>query len=353
MTNKIVPIRFVDNKLVLLDQRKLFLKEEDFICSSLEDVYFAIKDMVVRGAPAIGVSAAYGMYLKALSLEDFGHADFISEMKKAGAYLNTARPTAVNLSYAINEMLGVLDVSSMPNNISNRDDVLKLLWDKALDIHKEDEEANKRIGENMLSLLKDSKSILTVCNAGILATTAYGTATSAFYLAKEKERPLKVYACETRPRLQGARLTAYELHKNDIDVTVITDGMVAHLMANNMVDGVIAGCDRVASNGDTANKIGTQNISIIAKRFNIPFYIACPTSTIDMNIEDGSQIVIEERDRDEVAFIDNIPIVPLGVKVFNPAFDVTDHKDITAIVTERGILRPDYTKSIKEIMRKI
>ena len=232
----------------------------------------------------------------------------------------------------------------------NWDEISELknaLYKEAVAIHQEDIDANRKIGENMLSLLKNAKSVLTVCNAGILATTSYGTATSAMYLAKEQGKELLVYACETRPRLQGARLTAYELNKNDIDVTVITDGMVAHLMSKKMVDAVIVGCDRVASNGDTANKIGTKNISIIAKRYGIPMYIACPTSTIDMDIEDGSKIVIEQRDSAEVTHINGIRIVPPGVKVFNPSFDVTDNSDITAIVTEKGIAYPPYNVTLK------
>ncbi|HOD93194.1 MAG TPA: S-methyl-5-thioribose-1-phosphate isomerase [Clostridia bacterium] len=342
MKGKISPIEFSNNKLILIDQRKLFETEEYFVCDSIESVYFAIKDMVVRGAPAIGVAAGYGMYIKALSLNIPDINDFRLEMKKAGEYLNSARPTAVNLSYAIKRMISVvneewLDIRMLKNT----------LYKQAIAIHNEDIHANKMIGENMLSLLGDSKSVLTVCNAGILATTAYGTATSVMYLAKEQGKELSVYACETRPRLQGARLTSYELSRNGIDVTVITDGMVAHLMSKKMVDAVITGCDRVASNGDTANKIGTKNISIIAKRYGIPMYIACPISTIDMDIKDGSEIIIEERDPSEVTHIRGVQIIPSGVKVFNPSFDVTDHEDITAIVTEKGIAYPPYDVTLK------
>lgn len=340
--NEITPIEFKDNKLILIDQRKLFDSEEFFVCDSIESVYFSIKEMVVRGAPAIGVTAGYGMYIKALSIKTADLDEFRIEMKKAAEYLDSSRPTAVNLSYATKRIMSVVN--------ENWDEVGELknaLYKEAIAIHQEDIDANRKIGENMLSLLKNAKSVLTVCNAGILATTAYGTATSAMYLAKEQGKELIVYACETRPRLQGARLTAYELNKNGIDVTVITDGMVAHLMSKNMVDAVIVGCDRVASNGDTANKIGTKNISIIAKRYNIPMYIACPTSTIDMDIEDGSKIVIEQRDSVEVTHINGVRIVPPGVKVFNPSFDVTDNEDITAIVTEKGIAYPPYNITLK------
>ena len=340
--NEITPIEFKDNKLILIDQRKLFDSEEFFVCDSIESVYFSIKEMVVRGAPAIGVTAGYGMYIKALSLNTADLDEFRIEMKKAAEYLDSSRPTAVNLSYATKRIMSVVN--------ENWDEISELknaLYKEAVAIHQEDIDANRKIGENMLSLLKNAKSVLTVCNAGILATTSYGTATSAMYLAKEQGKELLVYACETRPRLQGARLTAYELNKNDIDVTVITDGMVAHLMSKKMVDAVIVGCDRVASNGDTANKIGTKNISIIAKRYGIPMYIACPTSTIDMDIEDGSKIVIEQRDSAEVTHINGIRIVPPGVKVFNPSFDVTDNSDITAIVTEKGIAYPPYNVTLK------
>jgi methylthioribose-1-phosphate isomerase len=233
------------------------------------------------------------------------------------------------------------------NEWKNVAELISALNKEAVAIHNEDVQANKVIGENMLSLLKNAKSVLTVCNAGILATTAYGTATAAMYLAKEQGKQLSVFACETRPRLQGARLTSYELNKNGVDVTVITDGMVAHVMSKKMVDAVITGCDRVASNGDTANKIGTKNISIIAKRFKIPMYIACPTSTIDLGIKDGSEIIIEERDASEVTHIRGVQVIPSGVKVFNPSFDVTDHDDITAIVTEKGIAFPPYDVTLK------
>ncbi len=339
---KLTPIEFKENKLILMDQRKLFETEEYFACNSIEDVHFSIKDMVVRGAPAIGVSAGYGMYIKALSFHSEDIDTFKIEMRKAAEYLNSARPTAVNLSYATGRMLSVVD-----ENLDGIESIKNALYNEAVAIHNEDIQSNRKIGENMLSLLQKAKSVLTVCNAGILATTAYGTATSAMYLAKEQGKELSVYACETRPRLQGSRLTSYELSKNGIDVTVITDGMVAHLMSKKMVDAVIAGCDRVASNGDTANKIGTKNISIIAKRYGIPMYIACPTSTIDINIEDGSEIVIEERDPIEVTHINGVRIVPPGVKVFNPSFDVTDHDDITAIVTEKGIAYPPYDVTLK------
>ena len=342
MMEKLTPIQFKDNKLILIDQRKLFEIEEYFVCESIEAVHFSIKDMVVRGAPAIGVSAGYGMYIKALSIHSNDLDAFRIEMKNAAAYLDSARPTAVNLSYATSRMLSVAN-----ENWDDIESVKQALYNEAVAIHNEDILANKTIGENMLSLLKNAKSVLTVCNAGILATTAYGTATAAMYLAKERGKELSVYACETRPRLQGARLTSYELSRNGIDVTVITDGMVAHIMSKKMVDAVIAGCDRVASNGDTANKIGTKNISIIAKRYGVPVYIACPTSTIDMNIENGAKIVIEERDPYEVTHISAVRIVPPGVKVYNPSFDVTDHEDITAIVTEKGIAYPPYHVTLK------
>lgn len=340
--NKITPIEFKNGKLVLIDQRKLFETEELYVCNTLEDVYFAIKDMIVRGAPAIGVAAGYGMYIKALSILTEDRNIFLLEMKKAGEYLDSSRPTAVNLSYAINRMISVILL-----NDCTVSQIKKMLFEEAVMIHREDETANKMIGENMLLVLKGAKTVLTVCNAGILATTAYGTATAAIYLASERGQDIKVYACETRPRLQGARLTSYELHKNGIDVTVITDGMVAHLMSLGFVDAVIAGCDRVASNGDTANKIGTKNISIVARYYNVPMYIACPTSTIDMSIKDGSSIKIEERDGREVTHISGVRIVPEGVKVYNPSFDVTENKNITAIVTEKGIAYPPFTDSLK------
>jgi len=324
---KIITVKLNDNKLIMLDQRKLPNKIEYFTAINLEQVFYAIKEMVVRGAPLIGVVAAYGMYISYLNGDD---------LEKSGKYLNGARPTAVNLSWAINKML-----------VAYKEDKDLLVQAKA--IHQEDIDTNYKIGNYLIELLEKKRNILTHCNAGILATTKYGTATAAFYIGKEKGIDYKVYADETRPRLQGAKLTAFELSNSNIDVTVITDNMAAHFMSEGKIDAVITGCDRVAANGDVANKIGTLNVSIIAKYYNIPMYIATPTSTIDMSLKSGEYIPIENRDISEVAKIQNTSITPKNVNILNPAFDITPNENVTAIVTEKGIVYPPFNKNLNKL----
>ncbi|MBN2851961.1 MAG: S-methyl-5-thioribose-1-phosphate isomerase [Clostridia bacterium] len=320
-------VQLKDRNLIMLDQRFLPNKVDYYTASTKEQVFYAIKEMVVRGAPLIGVVAAYGMYLSYLMGED---------LEKTADYLNSSRPTAVNLSWAIKKMLKAHDEK---RNL--------LLEAKA--IHQEDIDTNRKIGEYLIDILGEKRNILTHCNAGALATTKYGTATAPFYLGREKGIHYKVYADETRPRLQGASLTAFELFHNSIDVTVITDNMAAHFMSKGKIEAVITGCDRVAANGDTANKIGTLNVSVIAKYYHIPMYIAAPTSTIDMSLSNGDLIPIEERDPIEVTSRFGINTVPIGVKVLNPAFDVTPHENITAIVTEKGIIYPPFKENLEKI----
>lgn len=343
--SKITPIKFENGKLVLLDQRKLPLSEEYLHFDRILDVFSAIRDMVVRGAPAIGIAAAYGMVLSANECNSECCDDILQKMKKDGEYLKTARPTAVNLSWAVNLML------KKALEIKKRDPVL-FKWDllaEAVKIHEEDIRANKAIGEFSLILLKDKKNILTHCNAGILATSDYGTATAVFYIGKEKDINFKVFADETRPRLQGSRLTAYELIANGIDVTVISDSAAAYLMSRGEIDAVITGADRIASNGDTANKIGTLSVSVNARYFGIPMYIAAPVSTIDMNLESGDLIPIEERDGGEVINRFGVRTAPEGVKVRNPAFDITPAENITAIITEKGIVYKPFKDNLKKL----
>lgn len=333
--------------MILLDQRKLPSVTEYVILSKVTEVYSAIKDMVVRGAPAIGVAAAYGMVLSVLECKSVDSNEILLKMKKDGEFLKTARPTAVNLEWAVNLMIDKAVAMKGKDPVYLK----KYLLEEAVEIHKNDIKTNRKIGEFAFELLKGKKNILTHCNAGILATTEYGTATSVFYIGKEKGVDFMVYADETRPRLQGSRLTAYELQTYGIDVTVISDSAAAHLMNIGEIEAVITGCDRVAANGDTANKIGTLSISIAAKFYGIPMYIAAPTSTIDMNIESGTFIPIEERSGDEVVNGFGIRTAPEGVKVRNPAFDVTPAENITAIITEKGIVYPPYCKNLKKIHR--
>lgn len=343
--NKLIPIEFKNGKLYLLDQRKLPFETTFVEIDSVKKVHEAIKKMVVRGAPAIGVTAAYGMVISAMECQSDCCEDILSKMLKDGEFLKTARPTAVNLSWAV-------DLMNKRAVVLKAKDPLLFKWDilgEAVKIHEEDVVTNRKIGEFTLEVLGSKRNILTHCNAGILATTAYGTATSVFYVGREKGIDFKVFADETRPRLQGARLTAYELMENDIDVTVISDNAAAHLMSTGEIEAVITGCDRVAANGDTANKIGTLSVSTAAVYFGIPMYIACPLSTVDFNLESGKEIPIEERDHSEVEFIMGNRILPEGVKVRNPAFDVTPAENITAIITEKGIAYPPYNENLRKI----
>ncbi|MBN2557650.1 MAG: S-methyl-5-thioribose-1-phosphate isomerase, partial [Clostridia bacterium] len=297
------------------------------------------------GAPAIGIAAAYGMVLSAMECTSGDCSDILEKMKTDGELLKNARPTAANLEWAVSLMI------ERASLIKKRDPIL-FKWDllnEAVKIHKDDMEKNRRIGINALGLMRSKRNILTHCNAGILATSAYGTATSVFYVGKEKGIDFHVFADETRPWLQGSRLTAYELMENDIEVTIISDGAAAHMMARGEIDAVITGCDRVASNGDTANKIGTLGLSICAKYYDIPFYIAGPLSTIDMKIDSGKDICIEERCGDEVLECKGVRIAPEGARARNPVFDVTPACNITAIITDEGIALPPYSDSLKKL----
>lgn len=338
-------LEWKNGELILIDQTKLPNTVEFVTVSTLQEVFDSIKDMIVRGAPAIGVTAAYGVAIAANNIQIDEIKSFKEELLKQCDYLNTARPTAVNLSWAIEEMKKV--IANYNGEVVS--ELQKQLEEEAIKIHKDDIAINKSIGENLLSLLKDQDTVLTHCNAGALATSEYGTALSPFYLAKEKGMNLKVYADETRPRQQGAKLTAFELFQAGVDVTLITDNMAAEVMKEGKINAVIVGCDRIASNGDTANKIGTLGVSILANYFNIPVYIAAPTPTIDMAIESGKDIPIEERSGEEITIINGDFVAPKGVKTYNPSFDVTPAELITAIVTEKGIVRPPFKEGLKKL----
>ncbi len=340
MEEQLIPIQWKDDALVLLDQTLLpnEIVYESF--KTAESVWDAIQVMKVRGAPAIGVSAAYGVYLGIKEFAEGTEEGFMDEVRKVCTYLATSRPTAVNLFWALERMESVAtdNIHLSISQLKNR------LLEEAKEIHREDEEINRQIGEHALTLFHDGMGVLTHCNAGALATTP-------MYLAKEKGWDLKIFSDETRPRLQGSTLTALELQRAGIDVTVITDNMAAMVMSQGKIDAVIVGCDRVAANGDIANKIGTLGVSILAKYYNIPFYVAAPTPTIDLKTPTGKEIPIEERDASEVINRFGQYSAPKESKVYNPAFDVTPHENVTAIVTEKGIVKAPFTENLKKLFQ--
>lgn len=337
------------NALVIIDQTKLPYKIEILSLTKQEDIWQAIYLLQVRGAPAIGVAAAIGIYLAAREIEASDMNEFYEKFKEAKDYLASARPTAVNLFWALNRMEEVVK-ANINQSVAK---VKTLLHDEAVAIRDEDVWVCKQIGEYALTLVKPGDGLLTHCNAGRLATVKYGTATAPMYLGQEKGYNFRIFADETRPLLQGARLTAFELYESGLDVTLICDNMSGTVMKKGWINAVFVGCDRVAANGDTANKIGTSVVAAVAKRYNVPFYVCAPTSTIDMNTATGNDIHIEERLPEEITEMwYKERMAPEGVKVFNPAFDVTDYDLIDGIVTEYGIARPPYSQSFIEIFKK-
>lgn len=335
------------NVLSVVDQTKLPNSVEILELDNVESVWDAIKRLVVRGAPAIGVAGAYGAYIGSLSIFSDSYESFFKEFSKILDYLNSSRPTAVNLSWALNRIKNLVESSS---NLSVSE-IKSLILKEADKIRTEDIEMCYKIGEYGLSLLKPNMGILTHCNAGQLATVRYGTATAPIYLGHSKGYNFKVYSDETRPLLQGARLTSFELQNAGLDITLICDNMAASVMKQGKIDAVFVGCDRVAANGDAANKIGTLGVAILAKHFNIPFYICAPSSTVDFGCAHGNDIVIEERDKAEITSMwYEKPMVHKDVKTENPAFDVTDADLITAIITDKGIAYPPYEESLKTLL---
>ena len=314
-----------------------------------QEIYDAIKVLAVRGAPAIGICAGYGMYVLSLAKAGLDNTAFCEEMHHDGEYLISSRPTAVNLSWAVKRMLRVVD----DNADKQVSEIISLLHDESVAIQDEDIQMCYRISEYGLSLIKEGDGILTHCNAGPLATSKYGTALGPMLLAKERGIEIHAFADETRPLLQGARLTSYELQKAGIDVTLICDNMASLVMKNGWVQACFVGCDRIAANGDFANKIGTSGVAILAKHYGIPFYTLGPTSTIDMSCPTGAEIKIEQRNPDEIRSMwYKEPMAPTDVKCYNPAFDVTDHELLTAIITDRGIVYPPFDVNLKKIMEK-
>jgi methylthioribose-1-phosphate isomerase len=328
----------------LLDQTKLPLEVIEEKQESVEQVWESIKQLKVRGAPAIGVAGAYGLLVALREKTVINIIDFMQEVENKVAYLDSARPTAVNLKWALNRMLKIAKTFS--GNDSK--ELYKQLEEEAIRIHEEDVQLCLKMGVNGVSLIKEGMGILTHCNAGALATTGIGTATSPMYLAHQNGVQFRVYANETRPLLQGARLTSWELNKSGLDVTLLTDNMAAHIMSQGLIDLVITGTDRVAANGDVANKIGTHGIAILAKHFGIPFYVACPYSTIDMNTAEGKDIVIEERAPEEITHFALRRTAPEEIKVRNPAFDVTPNELVTGLITEKGIIRAPFSENLRK-----
>jgi len=347
-------LRLTDGDVVeMIDQRKLPLEIVYVELKTYKDVYGAIKDMIVRGAPAIGVSAAFGLYLGAKSLLDLPEVNnnyeiFRKKFFDICDFMFSARPTAVNLGWAVDRIKSLV----IKDAGKTAGEIVKDIRAESLKIYEEDIEINKNMGHYGAALLKDGFSVLTHCNAGALATAGYGTALGVIRAAVSENKKISVISDETRPFLQGARLTAWELMEDGIPVTLIADNSAGLLMRKGKIDAVIVGADRIASNGDVANKIGTYQVAVLAKENNIPFYVAAPLSTIDLNLESGDLIPIEERDISEVVTVFGKRIAPENAKALNYAFDVTPNKYVSAIVTEKGVLYPDYQKSIAEAFGK-
>lgn len=343
-STKLAPVKWEKDALVLLDQTRLPVETIYLTLTTPEEVWAAIRHLQVRGAPAIGMSAAYGLYLGIRNSEAASFEAFWRELQEKAEYLGTSRPTAVNLFWALDRIRARVQKEGDKAVAELKAAVL----DEALAIQREDAEVCRTIGEHLLTLLHDGMGVLTHCNPGALATAAYGTATAPFYLAKERGWNLKVYADETRPVLQGARLTAYELQQAGIDVTLICDNMAAMVMSQGKVEAVIVGTDRVAANGDVANKIGTYGVAVLAKAHGIPFYVAAPLSSVDLETATGADIPIEERPAEEITHGLGKQVAPDHIKVYNPAFDVTPAQYITAIVTETGIFKPEDIRRSKQ-----
>jgi methylthioribose-1-phosphate isomerase len=339
-------IAWKDDVIVMVDQRKLPSAEVYVECKSATDVAKAIKSMVIRGAPAIGVAAAMGIALGMERSKASGTRQFATEFQKTCDLLAATRPTAVNLFWAIERMKRAFSDAALAGESVEQ---LKARLRREADrIHDEDVASCRAIGSHGAALVPSDARILTHCNAGALATAGYGTALGVIRGAVEAGKRVRVLADETRPFLQGSRLTAWELVKEGIDTTVITDNMAGALMRDGEIDLVVVGADRIAANGDTANKIGTYTVAVLAKEHGLPFYVAAPWSTVDLSTPDGSQIPIEERNAKEVTHVGSSQLAPAGAGIRNPAFDVTPHRYITAIVTDRGVFHPPFGKSLRE-----
>lgn len=336
------PLLFEKNQFKLLDQRRLPAEEKWLEFQSAEEVAQAIQDMVVRGAPAIGIAGAYGLYL---GIRDFkgDKEDFLKTFAEKAKLLREARPTAVNLPWAIQRIEEKVDSAKH----FSVEQLKQLILEEAEQIHREDEQLCRLIGEHGSKLFREKDSVLTHCNAGGLATSGFGTALAVFYTLQEQGKRFSVYATETRPLLQGARLTAWELTQAKIPCTLVCESAVASLMRQKKIQKVVVGADRIAANGDTANKIGTYGIALLARAHDLPFYIAAPSSTFDGSIPSGDKIPIESRKAEEITEGLGRRTAPHGIRVENPAFDVTPHELITAFITEKGVLRPPYVENLR------
>ncbi|MBI4524069.1 MAG: S-methyl-5-thioribose-1-phosphate isomerase [Deltaproteobacteria bacterium] len=333
-------IEWKNGHVVMLDQRLLPAKEVRRVCKDYTEVARAIRDMVIRGAPAIGVAAAMGIALGALKAKE---KSFDRDIERIFHVLGKTRPTAVNLFWAMARMRKVY----IAKRVLGVEAVRRFLKEEALKIYEEDISANRQLGRFGAQVLGACSNILTHCNAGALATAGYGTALGVIRAMKESGKTIHVWVDETRPFLQGSRLTAWELKKEEIPLTVVTDNMVGYLMDQGKVDAVVVGCDRIAANGDVANKIGTYVVAVLAQRHKVPFYVAGPTSSIDLNCPSGAEIPIEQRDGREISHFFGRPLAPRGVRAFNPAFDVTPHELIAAIITEKGVIRPPFSHNVR------
>jgi methylthioribose-1-phosphate isomerase len=340
-------IEWKDDAVVMIDQRKLPASEVYVTCKTANEVAKAIKTMVIRGAPAIGVAAAMGIAVGMIRSRATGTKQFTTEFQKTCDLMAGTRPTAVNLFWAIERMKKAFAAAAQDGQ--SVDQIKRKLVEEARAIHDEDVQSCRAMGSHGAELVPASARILTHCNAGALATAGYGTALGVIRAAAEQGKTIAVFADETRPFLQGARLTAWELVKDGIDTTVITDNMAGAMMRLGHVDLVVVGADRIAANGDVANKIGTYSVAVLAREHGIPFYVAAPLSTVDLNTPDGSGIPIEERNGREVTHIGGARMTPDGAHVRNPAFDVTPSKYVTAIITERGIARAPFAESLPQL----
>lgn len=339
-------IEWKDNKVIMINQTKLPCEEVYVECKTYEQVADAIRGMVIRGAPAIGVAAGMGIALGAIKIQTNDREEFVSGVKRVSDLILATRPTAVNLSWAVKRMLKTVKESD-----GNVEIIKKKLIEESKNILDEDIMTCRNLGKVGARLINDNSVVLTHCNAGALATGGYGTALGVIRAATDEGKNVKVIATETRPFLQGARLTAWELDKDGIPVSLITDNMVGYMMKKGMVDAVVLGADRIARNGDVANKIGTYTISVLAKAHNVPFYVAAPLSTVDYDCAEGEMIPIEERNINEVTHISGKKIAP-DVDVYNPAFDITPSENLTSIITEKGIAERPFSTSLQELFEK-
>lgn len=343
----ITTIEWKKDRVKLIDQTRLPAELRYIYIDNLKDLWQAIKMLKVRGAPALGAAAGLGIYLGIRNSKAKNFSEFNKDLDKAARYIASCRPTARNLFWGVERACGV----AVKNKGRSIAEIKRLILEDAKTIVEEDRISCRSIGRYGSKLIKNNDTILTVCNAGILATIDYGTALGVIYRAKEEGKKPKVYACETRPILQGARLTSWELKRKGVDVTLICDNMAATLMKDGKINKVIVGADRIAANGDTANKIGTYSLAVLASFHKIPFYIAAPQSTFDLSLKTGRDIPIEMRGREEVTgLFFKKPIAGPDIKVFNPAFDVTPHNLVTAIITDKGVIKPPYGKNIVKVL---